>query len=144
MPRCFEVASDLQVLQLKFCIRVSSVPMRATCPAHFILDLSSHIVLIRWSVNYEPHNILSYAVIGFFNLPNPILPAPNDRYGDCGAVGGIKIGRGNRSTRRKSTPAPLCPPQIPHDQTRAAAVWSQRLTAWAMARPCTLKEFQIV
>jgi hypothetical protein len=34
--------------------------------------------------------------------------------GDCGATGGIKIGRGNRSTRRKPAPAPLCPPQIPH------------------------------
>jgi hypothetical protein len=59
--------------------------------------------------------------------------------GDCGVFGGIKIGRGNRSTRRKPTPAPLCPPQIPHDQTRtrtrAVAVGSQRLTAWAMARP---------
>jgi hypothetical protein len=36
--------------------------------------------------------------------------------GDCGAVGGMKIGRGNRSTRRKPAPAPLCPPQIPLDQ----------------------------
>jgi hypothetical protein len=33
----------------------------------------------------------------------------------CGAIGGMKIGRGNRSTRRKPAPAPLCPPQIPHD-----------------------------
>jgi hypothetical protein len=53
--------------------------------------------------------------------------------GDCGAIGGIKFGRGNRSTRRKPAPAPLCPPQIPHDQTRArtraAAVGRQRLTA---------------
>jgi hypothetical protein len=39
--------------------------------------------------------------------------------GDCGAIGGIKIGRGNRSTRRKPVPAPFCPPQIPHDQTLA-------------------------
>jgi hypothetical protein len=38
---------------------------------------------------------------------------------DCGAIGGMKIGRGNRSTRRKPAPAPLCPPQNPHDQTRA-------------------------
>jgi hypothetical protein len=56
--------------------------------------------------------------------------------GDCGAIGGMKIGRGKRSTRRKPAPAPLCPPQIPYDQTRArtlaAAVRSQRLTAWAM------------
>jgi hypothetical protein len=35
--------------------------------------------------------------------------------GDCGDIGGIKIGKGNRSTRRKPVPAPLCPPQIPHD-----------------------------
>jgi hypothetical protein len=59
--------------------------------------------------------------------------------GDCGEIGGMKIGRGNRSTRRNPAPAPLCPPQIPHDQTRArtraAAVGSQRLTSWAMARP---------
>jgi hypothetical protein len=39
--------------------------------------------------------------------------------GDCGAIGGMKIGRGNLSTRRKPAPAPLCRPQIPHDQTRA-------------------------
>jgi hypothetical protein len=49
--------------------------------------------------------------------------------GDCGEIGGMKTGRGNRSTRRKHVPAPFCPLQIPHDQTRAAAVGSQRLTA---------------
>jgi hypothetical protein len=53
--------------------------------------------------------------------------------GDYGAVGGMRIGRGNRSTRRKPAPVPLCPPQIPHDltwdRTRAAAVGNQRLTA---------------
>jgi hypothetical protein len=42
------------------------------------------------------------------------------------------IGRGNRSTRRKPAPVPLCPPQTPHaarTRTRAAAVGSQGLTA---------------
>jgi hypothetical protein len=41
-----------------------------------------------------------------------IVPAP----GDCedGDVGGMNgFGRGNRSTRRKPAPTPLCPPQIP-------------------------------
>jgi hypothetical protein len=56
---------------------------------------------------------------------------------DYGAVGGMTIGRVNRSTRRKPAPVPLCLPQIPHDltwdRTRAAAVGSQQLTA--MARP---------
>jgi hypothetical protein len=61
----------------------------------------------------------------------PIVPAPGDY--DDGEFGGMKIGRGKRSTRRKPAPAPLCPPQIPLDQTRArtraAAVGNQRLTA---------------
>jgi hypothetical protein len=39
--------------------------------------------------------------------------------GDCGVIGGMKIGRGNQSTRRKPAQAPLCPTQIPHDQSRA-------------------------
>jgi hypothetical protein len=34
---------------------------------------------------------------------------------DYGAVGGMRIGRENRSTRRKHAPVPLCTPQIPHD-----------------------------
>jgi hypothetical protein len=62
--------------------------------------------------------------------------------GDCGAIGGMKIGRGNQSTRRKPAPAPLRPPQIPldktRDRTRAAVVGSQWLTAWAMAQPISL------
>jgi hypothetical protein len=34
--------------------------------------------------------------------------------GDCGAVGGMKIGWRNRSTRRKAVALPLCLPQILH------------------------------
>jgi hypothetical protein len=60
-----------------------------------------------------------------------IVPVPSDC--EDGEFGGMKIGRGNRGTRRKPAPAPLCPPQIPFEQTpgrtRAAAVESQRLTA---------------
>jgi hypothetical protein len=58
---------------------------------------------------------------------------------ECGVVGGMRIGRGNRSTRRKPAPVPLCPPQTPHDltwaRTRAAAMKGWRLTAWSMALP---------
>jgi hypothetical protein len=43
------------------------------------------------------------------------VPPPGDY--DDGEFGGMKIGRGNRSTRRKPTPVPLCAPQIPLDQT---------------------------
>jgi hypothetical protein len=68
------------------------------------------------------------------------VPAPGDY--DDGEFCGMKICRGNRSTRRKPAPAPLCPPQIPLDQTRvwtrSATMGSQWLTAWAMARPLSL------
>jgi hypothetical protein len=54
----------------------------------------------------------------------PTVPDPGDY--DDGEFDGMKIVRGNRSTRRKPTPAPLCPPVIPLDETRnrtrAAAV----------------------
>jgi hypothetical protein len=41
-----------------------------------------------------------------------IVPAPGDY--DGGEIGGMMIGKGNRSTRRKPAPMPLCPPQTPH------------------------------
>jgi hypothetical protein len=66
--------------------------------------------------------------IGTAATNRPIVPAPDDY--DYGEIGGI-IGKGNRSTRRKPAPMPLCPPQSPHaarTRTWAAAVGSQRLT----------------
>jgi hypothetical protein len=59
----------------------------------------------------------------------PIVSTPGDY--DNGEIGGM-IGRGNRSTRRKPAPGPLCPPQTPHaarTRTQVAVVGSQRLTA---------------
>jgi hypothetical protein len=56
---------------------------------------------------------------------------------ECGAVGRIRIGRRNRSTRRKPTPAPQFPHDLTWNRTRAAVAGSQRLTAWTMARPFT-------
>jgi hypothetical protein len=59
--------------------------------------------------------------------------------GEYGAFGGIRIGRGNQSTRRKPATVPHCPPQIQHDlawdRTRAAAVGSRLLTARSMTQP---------
>jgi hypothetical protein len=55
---------------------------------------------------------------------------------DCAAIRGMRSGRGNRSTRRTPGPVPLCPPQTSYDLTwassRAPAVGSRRLIAWAM------------
>jgi hypothetical protein len=38
-----------------------------------------------------------------------IVPPPGDY--DDGEIGGVMIGRGNRNTRRKLAPMPLCAPQ---------------------------------
>jgi hypothetical protein len=68
--------------------------------------------------------------LGIMATNRPIVPAPGDY--DDGEIGGMMIGRGNGSTRRKPTPVLLCPPQTPHaarTRIRIAAVGSQRLTA---------------
>jgi hypothetical protein len=55
-----------------------------------------------------------------------LLHQPQTIDDECGAVGGMRTDRGNRSTRRKLAPTLLCPPQIPYDltsdRTRAGAV----------------------
>jgi hypothetical protein len=51
----------------------------------------------------------------------PIVLPQMINEGDCGAIGGMKVGRGNRSTRRKPAPAPFCPTQIPLDQNPAGS-----------------------
>jgi hypothetical protein len=62
---------------------------------------------------------------------NGLLYLPPDDC-DVGEFDGMRVGRRNQSTRRKSAPVPLCPPQTPLEQTRvrtrAAAMGSQRLT----------------
>jgi hypothetical protein len=69
------------------------------------------IIIILSGVRVSPHG--TAATIGLLHQPQ----MTDD--GDCVAISGIKIGRVNQSTRRKPAPTPLCPPQIPHDQTRA-------------------------
>jgi hypothetical protein len=59
--------------------------------------------------------------------------------GGCGAAGGVRIGRGNLSTRRKPTPVPLCSQHNPTwpdpDSNTGHRNGSRQLIAWAMARP---------
>jgi hypothetical protein len=68
-----------------------------------------------------------------------LLYEPQMKDDDCEAMDEVRIGRKNRSTRRKPAPVPLGSSQIPHylirARTRAAAVGSLCLTAWAMVRP---------
>jgi hypothetical protein len=54
--------------------------------------------------------LVRWPIFGLLYQPRMI----DDDDDECGVVGGMRIGRGNRSTRRKSAPVTLCPPQIPH------------------------------
>jgi hypothetical protein len=50
--------------------------------------------------------------------------------------GGMKMGRGNRSTRRKPAPAPRCPPQIPLDlNPRPSILQHSALTTTLLRAP---------
>jgi hypothetical protein len=50
---------------------------------------------------------------------------------DYGELGGMRIGRGNPSTRRAPAPVPLCSSRTTHDLTWD---WTRQLTAWALIR----------
>jgi hypothetical protein len=59
-----------------------------------------HLRIVGDGVQLDP---LSISVTN-----RPIVPVPCDC--DDGEFGGIMIDRGNRGTRRKPAPVPLCPP----------------------------------
>jgi hypothetical protein len=54
---------------------------------------------------------------------------------ECRAVGGIRISRGNRSTRRKHATVP-CPSKIPHELTWARTQAAEELVAYYMLVSC--------
>jgi hypothetical protein len=87
------------------------------------LHSSGNIIIIIHGVGLSP--LGTVATSGLLHKPQM-----TDE-GDCGAIGGMKIGRGNRSTRRKPAPAPLCPQQyakhINEDRTLKVSqtlIWS--------------------
>jgi hypothetical protein len=93
-------------------------------------DLVYFFFLIEWDWQLSPLDTSA--------TDSPLYRPRMIKDKECGAIDGIRIGRGNRSTRREPASVPLCPPQIPHDLTRArtwaASVEIWRITAWTMAR----------
>jgi hypothetical protein len=79
--------------------------IRLELKANFVSVLLFIIIISSSRVGLSP--LGTAATSGLLYKPQMIDES------DCGAIGGMKIGRGNRSTRRKPAPAPLCPPQIP-------------------------------
>jgi hypothetical protein len=86
----------------------------------------------------ENYSILFFFLIGWDWVHMVLRPLfgllyqPQMIDDERGAIGGMWIGRGNRSSRIKPASIQFCPPQIPHDltraRTRATTVGSRRLT----------------
>jgi hypothetical protein len=75
--------------------------------ANFILIVGLKQNLVIFFNSYSG----GWSPLGTAATNRHIVPASCDY--DDGEIGGM-IGRGNRSTRRKPAPVPLCPPQAPH------------------------------
>jgi hypothetical protein len=95
--------------------------------------------LVSWGAVRRVH-LVRRPLFGLLYQPRLM---DDDEYG---AITGM-IGRRNRRTRR-SAPLLRFPPQIPHDltraRTRATAVWSERLTAWATERFITQSKIILI
>jgi hypothetical protein len=78
-----------------------------------ILGLCSLHKTFRFITGTRSRAVSSTPWTGDQLVTRPLLTAPGD-FDDDGEVGEINgFGRGNRITRRKPAPTPLCPPQIP-------------------------------
>jgi hypothetical protein len=75
-------------------------------------------------------SVITEATTGLLYQPRTMMDDDHDD-DDCGAVGGMRIGKGNRITGRIPAAFPLCPPQIPHDLTGARSrarryLWNEK------------------
>jgi hypothetical protein len=88
-----------------------------------VMGFVEHLIKIIFLNWYGGGGGVQLGPLGTAATNRPLVPAPGDY--DDGEIGGMMIGRGNRSTRRKLAPVPLCPPQTAHaarTRTRAAAL----------------------
>jgi hypothetical protein len=102
------------------------IPQYDTNPWLFFLNF------LGWS---ETVHLVRRPLIGLLYQPRMIVD-------ECGAVGGMRIGRGNQNIRTKPAPVPFRPPQIPHDMTlardRVAAVGSRQTNRLSYGRTLIL------
>jgi hypothetical protein len=90
---------------------------------HFV----PHIVLVFYIYGCDVQVFNIFSAVGLSPLGTAaisgILYKPQMRdEGDCGVISGIKIGRGTEVLGEHLPQRYFGPPQIPHDQTGAAAV----------------------
>jgi hypothetical protein len=73
---------------------------------------------VRYVMLWKPYRYIHSYVAYLMTLSLSRLYIVDDGViNEYEAVKGKKIGRGNRSTRRKFAPVPFCATQIPHDLT---------------------------
>jgi hypothetical protein len=89
----------------------------ALCPSHVHASWAKLVIIIIIIIIII--SAMRLSPFGTSATTGPLYQPQMIDDGDCGAIDGMKIGRGNLSTQRKHTPVPLCPPQIPHGQTWA-------------------------
>jgi hypothetical protein len=123
MLQAIKVCEHATVGQTAFCRHVSY----NTVTLHRYLKTSPHPKLCSFLFGIVGGGV-QLGPLGTAATNRLIVTAQGDYEGKFGGM----IGKGNRSTRRKPAPVPVCPPQTPHaarTRTRAAAVGSQRPTA---------------
>jgi hypothetical protein len=126
-----------EVCATNSCTTLRHTSKQTTSWTNFLLQELPVTIIFLFSVGSDWVHLILRPVFGLLYQPRLI----DD---ECGAIGGMRIGRGNRSTWGKPAPVSLCLPQIPYDpnraRTRAAAVGRRKLTAWVMARPSHSQE----
>jgi hypothetical protein len=133
-----QVFYQKHLFSLSCLMHVPTVFIRMFCMLLCMSLICKHVRLTNSYLFLVSESGVKLSPLGTSATISPTVPAPDYRWW-CGAVGGMRIGRGNRNTKRKPAPVPICQPQISHDltwdRTQAASVVSRWITAWAVARP---------
>jgi hypothetical protein len=79
-----------------------------TLSLSFYLNMRDQLIFLNGILGGGIH----LGPLGTAATNRPTVLAPGDY--DDREIDGMTTGRGNRSTRRKPAPMPLCPPQTPH------------------------------
>jgi hypothetical protein len=113
----------------------------------FIVSARSRIRILRSAVRFYLGSSFIHGLFVLFLcwLFNDTVASGGRRFCERGEVGGMRICRGNESTRIRPVALLLCP-QFQHDltwdRTRTAAVGNRRLPSWTLKRqPPPFNEF---
>jgi hypothetical protein len=102
--------SALEMANVNF---ISRFHQRLSESAYFAPSLNAYLLYFFFLVSLGGARLSPLGT----SATNSLLYQPRKIDDECETVGGMRIGRGNRSTQRKPAPVPFCSPQIPRDLT---------------------------